>query len=135
MFVRLRVQIATLEERKTGDSKSEAEEGVVFASQLASAERKLARANAELEEEEKENAENADLDSKGVDLDSKNDDLEVEILKLESELACVEHELGYKEIYDLYNQGLDENMQQYQQIAELEFENEKLAKGSDGDDG
>jgi hypothetical protein len=30
---------------------------------------------------------------------------------------------------------LDENMQQYQQIVELEFENEKLAKGSDGDDG
>jgi hypothetical protein len=39
---------------------------------------------------------------------------------------CVEHGQDYKEMYDLYNKGLQENMQQYQQIIELEEENEKL---------
>ena len=39
---------------------------------------------------------------------------------------CVVHEGEYKEIYDLYNEGLDENMQQFQHIVELEFENEEL---------
>ena len=37
-----------------------------------------------------------------------------------------EHELCYKGIYNPYNQELDENMQQHQQVVELEFENEKL---------
>jgi chromosome segregation ATPase len=99
--VRLRAQIATLEERKTGDSESEAEVGMKFASQ-ADADGELARANAELEEQEKKNA---DLDSKNVDLQSKNVDLEIEILKLKSELAspppcedCVEHKLDYKDL-------------------------------------
>jgi hypothetical protein len=72
-IVRLRAQIATLEERKTGDSEPEAEEEIEFSSQ-ADADGELARANAELEEQEKKNA---DLDSKNVDLQSKNDDLEI----------------------------------------------------------
>jgi hypothetical protein len=69
-LVRLRAHIATLEERKTGDSDSGAEEEMEFASQ-ADADGELARANAELEEQE---TKNADLDSKNVDLQSKNDD-------------------------------------------------------------
>jgi chromosome segregation ATPase len=128
-LVRLRAQIATLEECKTGDSEAKAEEEMEFAPQ-ADAEGELARVRAELEEKKLKNAE---LDSKNDDLDSKVDDLEIEILVIKSKLAspppcedCVVHEGDYKEIYDLYNEGLDENMQQYQQIVELEFENEEL---------
>ena len=55
-IVRLRQQIRTLEERKTGDSKSEAEEEMEVASQ-ADAEGELARVRAELEEEKLKSAE------------------------------------------------------------------------------
>ena len=96
-------------------------------------EKQLARKDAELEAAKKERAdleatlekENADLEKEKADLEAtlakEKADLEAEILELK-----LEHEQHYKEIYDLYNQGLDENMQQYQQIVELEFENEKL---------
>jgi hypothetical protein len=39
---------------------------------------------------------------------------------------CVEHRQDYKEMCDLYKEGLQKNMQQYQQILELEEKNEKL---------
>jgi hypothetical protein len=88
--VRLRQQVRTLEEHKTGDSESEAEEEVeneVENAALHYAEGELARVKAEeLEEQEKKNA---DLDSKNVDLQSKNDDLEIEILKLNQVRACL----------------------------------------------
>jgi DNA repair exonuclease SbcCD ATPase subunit len=97
-LVRLRAQIATLEERKTGDSEAKAEEEMKFASQ-ADAEGELARVRAELEEEKLKNAE---LDSKNDDLDSKVEHLEIEILVIKSKLAsppspppcedCVVHE-------------------------------------------
>jgi hypothetical protein len=100
-----------------------------FSSQ-ADAEGELARVRAELEEEKLKNAE---LDSKNDDLDSKAGDLEIEVLVIKSKLAsplspppcedCMVHEEDHKEIYDLYNEGLDENMQQFQHIVELEFEN------------
>ena len=77
-LVRLRAQIATLEERKTGDSEAKAEEEMEFSSQ-ADAEGELVRA--ELEEEKLKNAE---LDSRNDDLDSKAGDLEIEILVLKS---------------------------------------------------
>jgi hypothetical protein len=48
-LIRLRAQIATLEERKTGKSEAKAEEEMEFASQ-ADADGELARANADLEE-------------------------------------------------------------------------------------
>jgi hypothetical protein len=79
-----------------------------------------------LEKQEQE----ADLEKEKADLEAtlenEKADLEAEILELK-----LEHELGYNEIYDLYNQErarscLDENMEQYQQVVELEFENEKL---------
>jgi hypothetical protein len=101
-IVRLRQQIRTLEESKTGDSESEAEEEVeneVENAALHYAEGELARVKAEPEEQEKGNA---DLDSKHVNLQSKNDDLEIEVPKPKSELAyrkcemCVEHEGKYK---------------------------------------
>ena len=133
-IVRLRQQIRALEER---DSESEAEEEVeeeveneVENVALHYAEGELARVKTELEEQGKKNA---DLDSKNVDLQSKNDDLEIEILKLKSKLAspppcedCVVHEEDYKWLSGRYDEGLDENLQQHQQIAELEEENEKL---------
>jgi hypothetical protein len=82
---------------------------------------------------EEEKLKNAELDSKNDDLDSKNDDFEIDILAIKSKLASpppcedrVVHEEDYKGIWGLYNEGLDENMQQYQQIVELEFENEEL---------
>ena len=128
-IVRLRQQIRTLEER---DSESEAEEEVeeeveneVENVALHYAEGELARVKTELEEEKIKNA----------DLDSKNTDLTAEILfaKTESELAspppcedCVVHEEHYKWLSDRYDEELDENLQQDQQIAELEDENEKL---------
>jgi hypothetical protein len=37
-----------------------------------------------------------------------------------------QHDGDYKGIWGLYNEGLDEDMQQYQQIIELECENENL---------
>ena len=81
-IVRLRQQIRTLEERKTGDSESEAEEEVeeeveneVENVALHYAEGELARVKTELEEQGKKNT---DLDSKNVDLQSKNDDLEID---------------------------------------------------------
>jgi hypothetical protein len=91
--------------------------------------------DAELEAAEKERAdleaalekENADLEKeKKADLEAtlakENADLEAEILELK-----LEHKQDYKGIWDLYNEGLDENsMQQHQQIIELEFENENL---------
>jgi hypothetical protein len=131
-LVRLRAQIATLEERKTGDSESKAEEEMEFASQ-ADADGELARANADLEERLE-----IEIDS-CFDLQSKNDDLEIEILEIKSELACrkcevgVEHEEHYKWLPGKYDQELDENMQQGQQIAER-GRNQKT-EGSDGDDG
>jgi hypothetical protein len=79
-----------------------------------------------LEKQEQE----ADLEKEKADLEAtlenEKADLEAEILELK-----LEHELGSNEIYDLYNQErarscLDENMEQYQQGVELEFENEKL---------
>ena len=119
-LVRLRAQIATLEERKTGDSEAKAEEEMEFASQ-ADAEGELARVRAELEEEKLKNAE---LDSKNDDLDSKNDDLEIDILEIKSKLAspppcedCVVHEEDYKWLSGRYDKKLDED---------LELENEKL---------
>jgi hypothetical protein len=93
----LRQQIRTLEERKTGDSESEAEEEVEN-----EVEEELARVKTELEEME---LKNADLDSKNTDLDRKATHLEIEILiaKTASELAspppcedCVVHEENYK---------------------------------------
>jgi hypothetical protein len=39
---------------------------------------------------------------------------------------CVEHGQDYKEMYDLYKEELQENMQQYQQVVELEEKNENL---------
>jgi hypothetical protein len=127
-IVRLRQQIRTLEERNTGDSESEAEEEVeneVENVALHYAEGELARVKTELEEKKIKNA----------DLDSKNTDLTVEILfaKTASELAspppcedCVVHEEHYKWLSGRYDDELDENLQQDQQIAELEEENEKL---------
>jgi cell division septum initiation protein DivIVA len=38
----------------------------------------------------------------------------------------VVHEEDYKWLSDRYDEELDENLQQHQQIAELEEENEKL---------
>jgi hypothetical protein len=85
----------------------------------------LVRVKTELEEEK---LKNADLDSKNTDLDSKATHLEIEILfsKTASELAspppcedCVVHEENYKWLSDRYDEELDENLQQDQQIAEL----------------
>jgi hypothetical protein len=124
-IVRLRAQIATLEERKTGDSESEAEEEMEFASQ-ADADGELARKDEKLEAAEKENG---DLDSKNVDLQSKNGDLEIEILKPKSELAspppcedCVEHKLDYKDLSGRYHQELEEGLQQDIRIIDLEHQ-------------
>jgi hypothetical protein len=97
-LVRLRAQIAALEERKTGDSESKAEEEMKFASQ-ADADGEPARANADLEKRLE-----IEIDS-CFDLQSKNDDLEIEVLEMKSELACrecemcVEHGQDYKEMY------------------------------------
>jgi chromosome segregation ATPase len=128
-IVRLRQQIRTLEERKTGDSKSEAEEEMEVASQ-ADAEGELARVRAELEEEKLKNAE---LDSEKNRLHFKNSDLEIDILEIKSKLAspppckdCVVHEEDYKWLSDRYDEKLDEDLQQRQRIVELEFENEVL---------
>jgi hypothetical protein len=129
-IVRLRQQIATLEELNTGDSESEAEEEMEFASQ-ADAEGELARVRAELEEEKVKNAE---LDSKNDDLDSKNYDLEIDILEIKSKLAspppckdCVVHEGDYKWLSDRYDEKPRTcSLQQHKQIVELEFENEEL---------
>jgi hypothetical protein len=115
-----------------GDSEAKAEEEMEFSSQ-ADAEGELSRARAELEEEKLKNAE---LDCKNDDLDSKVEHLEIEILVIKSKLAsppspppcedCVVHEEDYKWLSDRYDEELDENLQQHQQIAELEEENEKL---------
>jgi hypothetical protein len=107
-LVRLRAQIANLEERETGDSESQsqAEEEMDFASQ-AEAEGELVHAkHAELEEEE---TKNSDLDSKNVDLQSNNDDLEIEVLKPESDLARCRiassaNVMQYKELGDITKQ-------------------------------
>jgi hypothetical protein len=117
-LVRLRAQIATLEERKTGDSEAKAEEEMEFAPQ-ADAEGELARVRAELEEKKLKNAE---LDSKNDDLDSKVGDLEIEILVLKSKLAsppspppcedCVVHEEDYKKLDDQNNHLIEERLQQ-----------------------
>ena len=128
-IVRLRQQIRTLEER---DSESEAEEEVeeeveneVENVALHYAEGELARVKTELEEEKIKNA----------DLDSKNTDLTAEVLfaKTKSELVSpppcddrVVHEEHYKWLSGRYDEELDENLQQDQQVAELELENEKL---------
>jgi hypothetical protein len=91
-IVRLRAQVAALEERKTGDSVSEAEEEMEFASQ-ADADGELARANAELEKRRMRIS-----TARTSDLQSKNNDLEIELLNTKSELAyrkcemCVGHE-------------------------------------------
>jgi hypothetical protein len=77
--------------------------------------KQLACKDAELEAAEKKRA---DLEAT---LEKEKADLEAEMLELK-----LEHELGYKEIYDLYMEGLQEDMQQYGQILELEEENEKL---------
>ena len=124
-IVRLRAQLATLEERKTGDSESEAEEEMEFASQ-ADADGELARANADLEERLE-----IEIDS-CFDLQSKNADLKTEILEIKSELACREcemcvgHRQDYKDMCDLYKEGLQEDMQQYGRVLEVEEENQKL---------
>jgi hypothetical protein len=54
--------------------------------------------------------------------------LEAEKADLQAEKSdqAAKHDEDYKGIWDLYNEGLDESMQQYQQIIELEFENENL---------
>jgi hypothetical protein len=108
-IVRLRQQIRTMEERKTGDSESEAEEEVeneVENAALRYAEGELARVKAELEDEK---LKNADLDSKNANPDSKATHLKIEVLESKSELAspppcedCVEHELDYEKLDDRY---------------------------------
>ena len=47
-------------------------------------------------------------------------------LQAEKPDQAAKHDEDYRGIWGLYNEGLDENMQQYQQIIELEFENENL---------
>ena len=129
-IVRLRQQIRTLEDRKTGDSESEAEEEVENEVENEVRGRggsgELARVQTELEE------------PKLLVMKSKfaRDELEIEILVMKSKLAsphspppcedCVVHEEDYKWLSDRYDKELDENLQQHQQIAELEEENEKL---------
>jgi hypothetical protein len=54
--------------------------------------------------------------------------LEAEKADLQAEKSdqAAKHDEDYKGIWGLYNDELDENMQQYQQIIELEFENKNL---------
>jgi hypothetical protein len=54
--------------------------------------------------------------------------LEAEKADLQADKSdqAAKHDEDCKGIWDLYNEGLDKNMQQYQQIIELEFENENL---------
>ena len=124
-LVRLRAQIAALEERKTGDSEAKAEEEMEFASQ-ADADGELARANADLEQRLE-----IEIDS-CFDLQSKNTDLEIEIPEMKSELACrecemcVEHERNYKELDDRNNQEIEERHQQGIRIIDLGHQIELL---------
>jgi chromosome segregation ATPase len=74
-LVRLRAEIATLEDRK-----ADLEEGRDnYESQYALMVKQLARKDGKLEAAEKENG---DLDSKNVELQSKNGDLKTEILEM-----------------------------------------------------
>ena len=54
--------------------------------------------------------------------------LEAEKADLQAEKSdqAAKHDEDYRGIWGLYNEGLDENMQQFQHIVELEFENEEL---------
>jgi DNA repair exonuclease SbcCD ATPase subunit len=105
-----------------------------YESQYALMVKQLARKDEKLEAAEKENG---DLDSKNVELDrqqaarmatsrprpSSSSESELSYRKCE---MCVGHGDNYKWLSDRYDEELDENMQQDQQIVELEEKNEKL---------
>ena len=107
-LVRLRAQIATLEERNV-----DLEEGRDnFESVYAGFEKQLARKDAKLEAEEKEQADlEATLEKAKADLEAtlekENADLEAEILELK-----LEHKLDYKKLDDRKNQEIEEGVQQ-----------------------
>jgi hypothetical protein len=102
-------------ERKTGDSESEAEEEMAFASQLADAERTLAGVNAELAGVA--NAELAVEKLKKSELEIRNCELEIKncgLKKAELESTGVllkEHAGSTKGGYDRYNEVLEDSMQ------------------------
>jgi hypothetical protein len=121
-LVRLRAQIATLEERK-----ADLTEGMGnYESQYALMVKQLAREDEKLEAAEKGNA---DLHSNNTNLFLKNVELDLKNVELVSGLAwcqCGEHERDYKELDDLNNHERDERAQQdieqKHRITGLEFE-------------
>jgi hypothetical protein len=75
-------------------------------------ENEIVRLRAQIRTLEEGNAQIKTLEAEKADLQAEKSD------------QAAKHDEDYKGIWDLYNDELDENMQQYQQIIELKFENE-----------